>query len=160
MKIVGSKEAGLLLGWDTRKVSTYNSRNRFPKPILTLASGPLWFKKQMIVFYKHNIEKKNIYYSKDDSLYLCRYGHEPSLCPFDLNTFHSKSNYFLFDSIEIDSLIRSLETNQSSDQEIFPFIIEDLFILRDFNLISEEVIHSYVRYLDSTENMALLLKEY
>jgi hypothetical protein len=159
MKIVGSKEAGLLLGWDTRKVSTYNSRNRFPKPILTMASGPLWFKKQITVFYKHVIEKKNVYYSKGNSLYLCKYGHEPSPCSFNLNTFHLENNYFLFDSIEIDSLISSLQTTQSNALEIFPFIVE-LFVLRDFNLISEEVIHSYVRYLDSTESLALILKEY
>ena len=45
--LMGVKEAGDFLGWDKRKVSAYYSRGLLPEPVIKLASGPIWIKKQL-----------------------------------------------------------------------------------------------------------------
>lgn len=158
MKIVGTKEAGVFLGWDTRKVSTYNSRKKFPKPILTLASGPIWFKEQIVLFYQHVVEKKKVYYIKEGALYLCKYGLIPDLTSIKLTETNGEKNYILFDSNKIDSILNILENNSTSGKEWFQLIIE-LYILRDFNIISEEVIHSFTEGIHSFEHLPVNSKE-
>ncbi|RRJ54964.1 hypothetical protein EHV15_35945 [Paenibacillus oralis] len=56
--LVGHSETAEILGWDKRKVSTYLQRAKkkdwpdgmFPKPIQWLASGPIWFRNQIIIY--------------------------------------------------------------------------------------------------------------
>ena len=45
--LMGVKETGDFLGWDKRKVSAYYSRGLLPEPVIKLASGPIWIKKQL-----------------------------------------------------------------------------------------------------------------
>ncbi len=51
-ELVGVKEAAAILGWDSRRVSTYRSRGTFPAPLVELAMGPIWTKEQIIEFQK------------------------------------------------------------------------------------------------------------
>lgn len=46
-ELVGVKEAAILLGWSTQKVSVYCGRGKLPEPIQVLASGPVWTKNQI-----------------------------------------------------------------------------------------------------------------
>ena len=56
---VGVAEAADILGpgWDKRKVSTYTRRGVFPAPVLRLACGPLWERKQIEEYQKDRIEE-------------------------------------------------------------------------------------------------------
>ncbi|MGI8362705.1 helix-turn-helix transcriptional regulator [Bacillus cereus] len=45
--IVGLSEAAELLGWSKQYVSEYIRRGKFPTPLKTLASGPIWTYKQI-----------------------------------------------------------------------------------------------------------------
>ena len=49
-EIVGHYEAAELLGWKKQQVSVYIIRGKFPKPMQKLASGPIWFKKDIQKF--------------------------------------------------------------------------------------------------------------
>lgn len=41
-EIAGVAEAAAIMGWDKRRVITYLDRDRFPRPIASLASGRVW----------------------------------------------------------------------------------------------------------------------
>lgn len=45
--LVGVSEVAQLLGWDRRKVATYAARGAFPEPIVRVAAGPLWTRRQI-----------------------------------------------------------------------------------------------------------------
>ncbi|MEB3103100.1 hypothetical protein [Ferviditalea candida] len=45
--IIGYAEAAKILGWDKRRIGTYMQRGSFPEPIIRLASGPIWTRKQI-----------------------------------------------------------------------------------------------------------------
>lgn len=47
LDLVGMKEAGEILDWDVRKISTYRKRGVFPEPLLELAMGPVWSKEKI-----------------------------------------------------------------------------------------------------------------
>ena len=49
-EIVGHYEAAELLGGKKQQVSVYIIRGKFPKPMQKLASGPIWFKKDIQKF--------------------------------------------------------------------------------------------------------------
>jgi hypothetical protein len=51
--LLGVKEAADLLKWDKRRVATYIKRGSFPEPVLKLAAGQFWERKQ-IEEYKAN----------------------------------------------------------------------------------------------------------
>jgi hypothetical protein len=46
-ELIGVKEAAEILGWDTRRVTTYRSRGSFPEPVTELAMGPVWTREQI-----------------------------------------------------------------------------------------------------------------
>ncbi|MBY3621241.1 hypothetical protein HGO21_16950 [Acinetobacter sp. CUI P1] len=48
--LVGLAEAAAMLEWSKQQVSVYISRDKFPEPIMRLASGPLWTNNQIEVF--------------------------------------------------------------------------------------------------------------
>lgn len=56
--LAGLAEAAEMLGWSKSQVNTYMTRAKvknwpddmFPKPIQVLASGPIWFEKQIETF--------------------------------------------------------------------------------------------------------------
>ncbi|RUS47853.1 hypothetical protein ELR57_07215 [Cohnella sp. AR92] len=45
--LAGVAEAAELLGWSKQRIITYLGRGVFPAPIQRLASGPIWFRKQI-----------------------------------------------------------------------------------------------------------------
>jgi predicted DNA-binding transcriptional regulator AlpA len=45
--LVGHKEAAEILGWSKQQLSVYLKRGKFPQPIQTLASGPIWTRAQI-----------------------------------------------------------------------------------------------------------------
>jgi hypothetical protein len=49
-ELVGSKEAAQILGWDRRRFATYRKREKLPEPIVTLAMGPIWLRRQIVEF--------------------------------------------------------------------------------------------------------------
>lgn len=57
--LVGHKEAAAIMGWDTRRLTVERSRGKFPTPLVTLASGPVWVK-QVIESYKDSRIKNNL----------------------------------------------------------------------------------------------------
>ena len=52
-KLVGTKEAGEMLGWDKRKVATYKHRGIFPEPVMYASGRPLWTRGQVEDFKKN-----------------------------------------------------------------------------------------------------------
>ena len=52
-RLAGYKEAMDILNWGPKKrsmINTYMKRGKFPIPIQTLASGPIWTEEQIIEF--------------------------------------------------------------------------------------------------------------
>ena len=45
--LVGLKEAARILGWPTRKATTYRCRGLLPPPLVTLACGPVWWREDI-----------------------------------------------------------------------------------------------------------------
>ena len=50
--LVGTKEAAEILGWDRRKVATYQGRGLLPEPVARLATGPVWTRRQIEEYAK------------------------------------------------------------------------------------------------------------
>lgn len=50
--LAGLKEAAAILGWDRRKLYTYEKRGSFPKPVQVLACGPIWTVQQIEEYKK------------------------------------------------------------------------------------------------------------
>ena len=46
-ELVGLKEAARILGWPTRKATTYRCRGLLPPPLVTLACGPVWWREDI-----------------------------------------------------------------------------------------------------------------
>ena len=67
LDLVGSKEAGEILGWDTQRVSNYRRRGSFPVPISELAMGPVWTRSQIEEYARcmgHRLNKRGWYVDK------------------------------------------------------------------------------------------------
>lgn len=47
LELVGVAECAEMLDWKKQQVYEYRQRGKFPEPIQTLASGPLWTRKQI-----------------------------------------------------------------------------------------------------------------
>lgn len=45
---VGVAEAAEIMGWTKQYVSEYRRRGLFPEPMQLLASGPIWFRQQIL----------------------------------------------------------------------------------------------------------------
>ena len=49
---VGTSETAEILGWKKQRVSLMVSRGKFPQPMIRLAAGPLWEKRQIEEYIK------------------------------------------------------------------------------------------------------------
>lgn len=148
--LVGVKEAGEILGWDRRKVSTYHLRGVLPKPVVYLSSGPIWFRKQ-IESYKNGMDDKvTTYYIKNETVYECKQNH-----PFKATDYapeqirELKGNYVVFQESDIKHLINAiLEKNP-----IVQFLsFESINMLHDLSILETKVFQDYVQQY-SLENI-------
>jgi hypothetical protein len=55
MDVVGVKEVGEILGWDHRKVSVYLGRGKLPAPMARLASGPVWWRRDIETYARGEV---------------------------------------------------------------------------------------------------------
>src|ERR1700719_536708 len=103
--LVGVKEVGEILGWDRRKVSTYHLRGVLPKPVVSLSSGPIWFRKQ-IENYKASKESEEMtYYIDNEIVYECRQNHPMKKTCYSPEEFKEfKRNYIVYREKDIKQL--------------------------------------------------------
>jgi hypothetical protein len=153
--LVGVKEAGEILGWDRRKVSTYHLRGVLPKPVVSLSSGPIWFRKQ-IEYYKVDKESTvTTYYIKGGLVYECKPNYpfkETSYSPEEIK--ESKRNYNVYQEKDIKQLKNAiLEKNPIAQF----FSIESISFLHDLGILETDVFHDYVHQY-SFENIELTKK--
>lgn len=141
--LVGVKEAGEILGWDRRKVSTYHLRGVLPKPAVYLSSGPIWFRKQ-IESYKNGIDGEvTTYYIKGETVYECKQNHplkQTGFVPKEIREL--KGNYVVFQENDIKHLTNAiLEKNP-----IVRFLsFESINVLRDMSILETRVFQDYVQ---------------
>jgi len=148
--LVGVKEAGEILGWDRRKVSTYHLRGVLPKPVISLSSGPIWFRKQ-IEYYKTSKESGlTTYYTDGEIVYECKHNYpmkETIYSPEDIN--ECAGNYILYQEKDIKQLINIiLEKNPIAQFLSF----ESISFLHDVGIIETDVFHDYI-HNNSFENI-------
>lgn len=141
--LVGCKEAGEILGWDRRKVSTYHLRGVLPKPVVQLSSGPIWFRNQ-IEYYKAGKETDvTTYYVKGEKVYECKQNHllkETSYLPEDIMDL--QGNYVVYMEKEIKQLTNAiLEKNPIVQFLSFEFIC----LLHDLSILETLVFQDYIQ---------------
>lgn len=140
--LVGVKEAGEILGWDRRKVSTYHLRGVLPKPVVSLSSGPIWFRKQ-IENYKASKESGKItYYIDSEIVYECRQNQpmkKTSYSPEEIK--ETKRNYIVYLQQDIKQLqIAILEKNP-----IVQFLsFESISFLHDLGILETDIFNDYL----------------
>ncbi|MEC0276119.1 hypothetical protein [Peribacillus frigoritolerans] len=141
--LVGVKEAGEILGWDRRKVSTYQLRGVLPKPVVQLYSGPVWFRKQ-IEFYKVGKDfGVRTYYIKDETVYECMHNQPLKDTIYSPNDIKGQmGNYLLYHEKDIQQLKNAiLEKNP-----IVQFLsFESVSILHDLGILETVVFQDYIQ---------------
>ncbi|MGG3181428.1 hypothetical protein ABEQ41_24630 [Priestia megaterium] len=141
--LVGVKEAGEILGWDRRKVSTYNLRGVLPKPVTNLSSGPIWLRKQ-IEYYKISKELSvPIYYIDGQAVYKCNYHHPKSKTnykPEEIKKYADK--YMIYKETDIKILVNII-VEENPIVEFLSF--ENISFLHDFGILSAEVFGLYIQ---------------
>ncbi|WP_445491578.1 hypothetical protein [Niallia sp. 03133] len=141
---VGLKEAGEILGWDRRKVSTYYIRGVFPSHLEVLSSGPVWFKEQ-IEYYRLTKEKQiPFYYYDGNTIFQCFFNQEQIKTELTLKYLEKlESNYILWKAEDVQSLMEA--------------ILQQLPLVRFFSPGSISIIHDlgilpndlYLYYLEN-----------
>ncbi|MED1203502.1 hypothetical protein [Heyndrickxia acidicola] len=117
--LVGVKEAGNILGWDRRKVSTYHLRGVLPKPVVDLSSGPIWFRNQIEYFKIHRELHVTTYYIKNKKVYECRQNSPLLETRYSPDEVKKKGNIvFLEEDI---AQIKKAVTEKSSMVQFFSF---------------------------------------
>lgn len=141
--LVGVKEVGEILGWDRRKVSTYNLRGILPKPITSLSSGPIWFRKQ-IEFYKITRDSDlTTYYINGGVVYECKYNQpmlETSYLPDEIN--NSTEQYIVYQEEDINQLERVIKENNPIVQFLS---FETIKFLYELGILEASVFQEYSR---------------
>ncbi|MET3322552.1 UNVERIFIED_ORG: hypothetical protein ABIC97_005700 [Peribacillus simplex] len=141
--LVGVKEVGEILGWDRRKVSTYQLRGVLPKPVVQLYSGPIWFRKQ-IEFYKAGKDfGVRTYYIKGEMVYECTHNQpfkDTIYSPKDIK--EKMGNYILYQEKDIQQLKNAiLEKNP-----IVQFLsFESVSFLHDLGILETVVFQDYIQ---------------
>jgi hypothetical protein len=141
--LVGVKEASEILGWDRRKVSTYHLRGVLPKPVVSLSSGPIWFRKQ-IEFYKAAKESSvTTYYIEGEIVYECKHQHpikETSYSPEEIK--ESNGNYIVYLEEDIEQLKNTiLEKNP-----IIQFLsFESISLLNELGILETDIFCNYIQ---------------
>jgi hypothetical protein len=150
--LVGVKEASEILGWDRRKLSTYHLRGVLPKPVVSLSSGPIWFRKQ-IEYYKAGKESGvTTYYIEGEIVYECKHNHsikETSYTPDEIK--ESKRNYNVYQEKDIKQL-KSFIQEKNPIAQFLSF--ETISFLHDLGILETDVFHEYIHQY-SFENIEL-----
>lgn len=150
--LVGVKEASEILGWDRRKVSTYHLRGVLPKPVASLSSGPIWFRKQ-IEYYKDGKESGiTTFYIEGETVYECKHNHPIKETSYSIEEIKEyKRNYIVYQEKDIKQLKNTiLEKNPIARFLSF----ESISFLHDLGILETDVFHDYI-YQYSVESIEL-----
>ncbi|MDQ6600913.1 hypothetical protein [Bacillus salipaludis] len=146
--LVGVKEAAEILGWDRRKVSTYHLRGVLPKPVVTLSSGPIWFRKQ-IERYKASKEISiTTYYIEDEIVYECKQNHpikETSYSPDEIKDSSGKYSVYLKKDIE---QLKNAILEKNPLIQFFSF--ESISFLHELGILETDVFGMYTQQYSFT----------
>jgi hypothetical protein len=141
--LVGVKEAAEILGWDRRKVSTYNTRGVLPKPVVSLSSGPIWFRKQ-IEYYKTGKESGvTTYYIDDRRVYECKYNHTFEETCYSPEEFkEQKGNFIVYKEKDVEELKNAILEKKPIVQF---FSFESVSFLHDLGVLEAAVFHDFIQ---------------
>jgi hypothetical protein len=151
VNLVGVKEASEILGWDRRKVSTYHLRGVLPKPVVTLSSGPIWFRKQIEYYKACKHLNVKFYYIRDEIVYEYKKHNHYLKTNLSVNEIKKvKGDYHIFYEIEINQL-KSAILEKSPIVQFLSF--ETISLLSDLGILEMDVFRSFIQQF-STENTA------
>jgi hypothetical protein len=140
--LVGVKEAGEILGWDRRKVSTYHLRGVLPKPVINLSSGPIWLRKQ-IEYYKTSKELGvTTYYIDEEKVYECKHNYpmkETNYSPEEIK--ECMGNYIVYQEKDIQQLKSAILEKETIAQFLS---FESISYLHDLGILDSDVFHDYI----------------
>ncbi|WP_108672543.1 hypothetical protein [Peribacillus acanthi] len=141
MVLVGVTEAGEILGWDRRKVSTYHSRGVMPKPVVNLSSGPIWMKRQIQCYKEQKEFDQKVYYHDGMTLFECRKKATPVPVRMPLGELEgNEDGVLLFHKEDLTGLSQEIMNNTP----IAKFLsYETVSFLHGYSLISEETFHYF-----------------
>ncbi|MFJ5624934.1 hypothetical protein ACIQD3_19935 [Peribacillus loiseleuriae] len=141
--LVGVKEAGEILGWDRRKVSTYHLRGVLPKPLVSLSSGPIWLRKQIVSYKAGKESGVTTYYSDHRVIYECKHNHtfiETCYSPEEFK--EHKGKYIVYKEKDVQQLKKAiLEKNPIAQFLSF----ETISFLYDYGIIETDIFHEYIQ---------------
>jgi hypothetical protein len=139
--LVGVKEASEILGWDRRKVSTYHLRGVLPKPVISLSSGPIWFRKQIEYFKAGRESGVTTYYIKGETVYECKYSQPFKKTNYSLNEIkESKMNYIIYEE-NIEQLKDAIKEKNPITQFLS---YESISFLHDLGILETDVFQHYI----------------
>jgi hypothetical protein len=139
---VGAKEAGEILGWDRRKVSTYYLRGILPSPVSVLSSGPVWFREQIEYFYLTREKKIPLYFYDGTHIFRYNYRHIYEQTDLDLHDIHaSAQTHILWNKNDVEDLTSAIVGKSTLVRFISP---GNISIFHDFGLLSDEIYEQYL----------------
>ncbi len=139
--LVGVKESGEILGWDRRKVSTYNLRGILPKPITSLSSGPIWFRRQIEYYKASRNSNLTTYYINNDVVYECKFNQqmiETDYQPKEI--MRSPEGYIVYHEKDINQLKIAIKENNPLAQFLS---LETLNFLYDLGILESVLYQEY-----------------
>lgn len=84
---VGLAEAAEIMAESKNKISVYRGRNKFPKPIQELASGPIWIRDQIVHFKACKETNLTIYYNDGNQLWKLHFNEPKELFDKTIDEF-------------------------------------------------------------------------
>lgn len=141
--LVGVKEVGEILGWDRRKVSTYQLRGVLPKPVVHLYSGPIWFRKQIENYKAGRDTGVRTYYIKGEMVYECTYNQpfkDTSYSPEDIE--EQRDTCTLYYEKDVQRLKHAILENKPIVQFLSFGLIS---ILHDLGILETVVFQKYLQ---------------
>jgi hypothetical protein len=143
--LVGVKEAGEILGWDRRKVSTYHLRGVLPRPVADLSSGPIWFRKQ-IEYYKVKKELGIMtFFISHEKVFECKQNYSLRETRYSPKQIREKEgNHIIFCEEDITRVKKAIVEKDPIVQFIS---FEWISFLYDVGLIQKEMFEVYLQQL-------------
>ncbi|MCY9763197.1 hypothetical protein M5X06_22260 [Paenibacillus alvei] len=161
MYLVGLAEAAEIMGESKKKISVYRGRNKFPKPIQELASGPIWTRNQ-IVHYKYYKDSKMVIYYNDGRMWELSFDEPMKLCEWTLDEFMkkitsstSKISYAILSKEQVDSLKASIK-DPNLVQQLIP---GNVALHYNFGLITDNEYNEYLELLKTAPHALNLVYE-
>lgn len=140
--LVGVKEAGEILGWDRRKVSTYHLRGVLPKPLVSLSSGPIWLRKQIEYYKTSKGSSVPTYYIDGEKVYECQYNNPMKVTNYSPNEIKEcNGNYLIYQEKDIKPLINAIEEKNPIAQFLS---FESISFLYDLGILDMDVYQTYI----------------